>query len=84
MLHGTQVVCSDIPSLREETRGAAHYVPANDAAATGALLAQILDQPVPSKEDIRNNASVYSWEACARGVLTKLVGSELLPKEGLT
>lgn len=78
MAHGVPVLCSDIEVLREVTRGAAHYVPAQDALAVGRQLAA-LSKPdaAPTAVDRmlqRAVAERYSWAACASAFLAVVAG----------
>lgn len=72
MLHGTPVLCSDIPSLREVTRGQAAYASATDGHAAGDTLVRMLqDAQLASSESAearRRAAQSFTWSACAAGV----------------
>lgn len=73
MAHGTRVLCSDIPSLREVTRGAAAYVAPDDSETAGRMIAAMLaDSPPHDAEQMKAAAAGYSWQACAAGVLSVL------------
>jgi len=73
MAHGTPVLCSDIPVLRETTCGNAVFVAPDDASAIGAALRETLS---PEGHDtlmrLRGAApgvlARYSWSACAESV----------------
>lgn len=73
--HGTPVVCSDIPALREVTQGKALLVPPSDAdAAARALISAIA---ASKHRHSRGGGSAtgtpgYSWEQCAAGVMAVL------------
>lgn len=69
MTHGTPVLCSDIPSLREVTNGYAHYVSPDDSRRAAVRMAELLAEPVPDKLEIAKLVAGYSWESCAKGVL---------------
>ncbi len=76
MSHGTPVLCSDIPSLREVTCGAACYVSPDDPQSAAAQIAELLAGPIPDKFEIAKIAERYSWEFCARGILNVLRDQE--------
>lgn len=69
MTHGTQALCSDIPSLREVTRGAAFYAPPDDPQKVGRKLHELLAQPAPDRKATAAAVAGFSWDACARGIL---------------
>lgn len=76
MAHGTPVVCSDIPSLREVTGGLAVFVSPEDPQAAAAALVQVLHEKRARRIDAkaaRQLTASYSWDKCARGVLDVLV-----------
>lgn len=71
LAHGTAVICSDIPVLREVTKGYASYVPPTQAKVVGEKMVELLAQ-TPSDEVKRERMAVadsYTWLACANGVL---------------
>lgn len=72
MLHGARVLCSDIPSLREVTRGQATYVDQTDGAAAGRALGELLkDAGTSSREAAEARvraAQTFTWAQCASGV----------------
>lgn len=76
MLHGARVLCSDIPSLREVTRGQAVYVDQTDAAAAGRVLGELLkDAGTSSREAAEARvrvAQTFTWAQCASGVRRQL------------
>ena len=69
MTHGTSVLCSDIPSLREVTNGSAHYVSPDDSRRAAVKMAELLEGPLPDRSEITKSVAGYSWEFCAKGVL---------------
>jgi glycosyltransferase involved in cell wall biosynthesis len=81
MRHGTPVVCSDIASLREVTRGAATYVSPHDPAAVASALCDVLQAGPPDREVIASAVAGYTWPDCASGVLEALraVGPARVP-----
>jgi glycosyltransferase involved in cell wall biosynthesis len=69
MAHGTPVVTSDVPALREVAGDAALAVPAGDAAALATALARLagdagLRQRLGAAG--RRRASAQTWDAAAR------------------
>lgn len=72
MSHGTEVLCSDIPALREVTHGAAYYVPPDEPQAVCAKLLEILDRPAPDRDLVSKTVKAFSWDTCAKGVLAVL------------
>ncbi|MBK6854876.1 MAG: glycosyltransferase family 4 protein [Burkholderiales bacterium] len=80
MLHGTPVLCSDIPSLREVTLGQAVYASPTDGHAAGNALARMLQDTQVTKPEAadarRRAAQSFTWSACAAGV-SRVVGESL-------
>lgn len=74
MSHGTEVLCSDIPVLREVTNGAAYYVSPDEPQAVCAKLLEILERPAPCRDLVSKTSKIFSWETCAKGVLEVLRG----------
>lgn len=77
MQHGTPVLCSDLPVLRETTRGNAFFVSPTDADAVGAAIGRALsEEQAEQRRALRQRAqdvvASYSWQQCARGVLNQL------------
>lgn len=72
MVHGTEVLCSDIPALREVTHGAASYAPTDEPQAVCTKLLEILDRPAADRDQISKMVKEFSWENCAKGVLAVL------------
>jgi N-acetylglucosaminyldiphosphoundecaprenol N-acetyl-beta-D-mannosaminyltransferase len=72
MSHGTKVLCSDIPSLREVTQNVANYVDPSAPDEICSKLLEILGRDAPPRDLIAKSISQYSWEACAKGVLNTL------------
>jgi glycosyltransferase involved in cell wall biosynthesis len=77
MQHGTPVLCSDLPVLRETTRGNAFFVSPVDADAVGAAIRHALaDEQAEQRAHLRHRAqdvvASYSWQQCARGLLNQL------------
>lgn len=76
MQHGTPVLCSDLPVLRETTRGNAFFVSPTDADAVGSAIAHALaDEQAEQRVRLRQRApdvvASYSWQQCAKGVLSQ-------------
>jgi len=71
LAHGTPVICSDIPSLRETTKGFANYVPPTQAEVVGKKMATLLSQntPVGIKKERMTIIHKYNWRSCANDVL---------------
>ena len=65
---GTPVVCSDIPALREASRGDARFVAPDDADACADALRAALVDPLPKLDGGRLPISVPDggWARCAR------------------
>lgn len=78
LAHGTPVICSDIPSLREITKGFANYVPPTLPEVVGKQIAQVLSQDtsVSIKEERKNIINEYTWHSCATGILNVIKSSE--------
>jgi len=72
--HGTQVLCSDIPSLREVTQGLADYVDPNSSELVSSKIIDVLDHNLIPRINVFDLKGYYSWSACARGVLTATMG----------
>jgi glycosyltransferase involved in cell wall biosynthesis len=70
LCHGTPVLCSDIPSLREVTFGRARYAPAGDPQAIGSQIVSLLEDAAAPSAAISPEEllSRFSWHACADGV----------------
>lgn len=72
MLHGTRVLCSDIPSLREVTLGQATYVDQTDGASAGQALGELLKDASGAGNGAadarRRAAETFTWAQCASGV----------------
>ncbi|MBL9086451.1 MAG: glycosyltransferase [Planctomycetia bacterium] len=69
LARGVPVVASDLPALVETAGGAAHHHPVGDAAAAGALLAQVLSCPgdmAGRLESGRAWAATRTWADAAR------------------
>jgi glycosyltransferase involved in cell wall biosynthesis len=68
MSQSTAVICSDIPVLREVGGDAATYVPADDAAAWGEALVELLRDD-RARDDLavrgQAHAAGFTWERCA-------------------
>ncbi len=69
--HGTPVICSDIPSLREIAKELATYVPPEQANTVGKKIAELLSQDISiDKKNARINIlNKYTWNSCAIGIL---------------
>lgn len=80
--HGTPVVCSDVPALREVTQGRAVLVPPDDAMAAARALAKVLSGPRRTKTHRDRLLPVqdtgYSWDRCAEGVVAVLKRAALV------
>lgn len=72
MSHGTSVLCSDIPSLREVTRGFATYVSPDDYSLAGERIAELLGEPESDRKGLSEAVAGYGWDVCATGVLNVL------------
>lgn len=72
MSHGTPVLCSDIPSLREVTQGVVSYVSPTDPQQAGKRIAELLTQVEPDRKRMLEAISGYSWDNCAKGILEAL------------
>lgn len=77
MQHGTPVLCSDLPVLRETTQGNAFFVSPVDAHAVGVAICQALaDEQVEQRRHLRQRAqgvvASYSWRQCANDLLNQL------------
>ena len=74
LAHGTAVLCSDIPSLREISQGMANYVDVQETTEIGRKIAELLTQE--NTAELRNQRitilDAYTWPACANGVLNVL------------
>lgn len=77
MSHGTPVVCSDIPVLREVTLGEAALAAPCDPDAVANALTRILasEREVNRAEARRAVVARFSWEACAAGVKSVLTAA---------
>lgn len=76
MQHGVPVLCSNIPSLREVTAGAACLVSPSDPDEGARALASLLTDPAERcvlAERGRGMAARYSWDDCARQVAEVLM-----------
>lgn len=73
MSHGTPVLCSDIPSLREITAGCATYVTPTNIHDIGMKLLELTRATPPSKEELKKVAARYDWQSCASGVVQTLM-----------
>jgi alpha-1,3-rhamnosyl/mannosyltransferase len=73
MAAGTPVVAGDCGALREVLGDAARLVPPGDADALADALSGLLDDP-DQRLDLsrrgRQRAALYSWEACADGIVS--------------
>ncbi|MCC7077599.1 MAG: glycosyltransferase family 4 protein [Acidimicrobiia bacterium] len=72
MAQGTPVVCSDIPSLREVSDGAAYLVDPRSVAAWTAALGRVLDDRVLRARFVTagyERAARFSWARCAESTL---------------
>ena len=71
LAHGTKVLCSDIPALREVAKGLASYVAPNEPVAVAEKMAELLAQKDSAAKREQRMAILqeYSWAACADGVL---------------
>lgn len=75
MSYGVPVLCSDIPSLREITCGAALLAPPEDSDISGRSLRDVVEnEAIRSTLVARglNAVAKYSWRRCARGVISVL------------
>ncbi len=73
MSQSTAVLCSDIPVLREVGGDAARYVPAEDAAAWGDALVDMLrdgDALAELAEKGRARSAEFTWDRCAQRTRT--------------
>ncbi len=71
LAHGTTVICSDIPSLREISKDLAVYVPLNNPNAVGQQIIEALKTKI-TPELIKERTAIineYTWQKCAEGVL---------------
>lgn len=78
MTHGTPVLCSDIPALREVTGGAAVLVPPLAADIVARQLCTLLDDPALRRDLAvrgREVAARYRWATCGRRTAEVLAGS---------
>ncbi|WP_339584126.1 glycosyltransferase [Aquabacterium sp. G14] len=76
MQHGTPVLCSDLPVLRETTQGNALFVSPTDADAVGAALCHALSgEQDRLRAQLRQRAQEvvdsYTWHQCAKDVLSQ-------------
>ena len=77
---GTRVICTDLPSYREQidrlgVHDAVEVVPAGDAPALAAALQRALDRPPTSWEARRQlaaHSAAWTWEHVSRAVLAEL------------
>jgi len=78
LVHGTPVICSDIPSLREITKGLASYVVPTSSEVVGKKIAELLSQESPfgSKEERMKIINEYTWSSCAAGILRVIKSPE--------
>jgi glycosyltransferase involved in cell wall biosynthesis len=76
LLHGTPVLCSDIPSLREVSLGHALYVDPRNAADVASALAKLVAvgtaERVPQAA-VDQMAAAFTWSRCADGIWDVLV-----------
>lgn len=73
MLHGTAVVCSDIPSLTEVTLGnAAYYVNPNDIKEISTVIELLANQSLINKDYADVLLDKFNWDICARRTLDAL------------
>ncbi|QWF71116.1 glycosyltransferase family 4 protein [Methylomonas paludis] len=75
LAHGTPVLCSDIPVLREISKGTANYVALDDSAAIGRKIVELLNQEnsVELQNQRRAVLNEFTWAACAKGVLKSIL-----------
>lgn len=69
MAHGTPVVCSDIPALREVTGGAARLVEARSAPDWAAALSEVLGDAATGADMVsrgRARSGEFTWERTAK------------------
>jgi len=77
---GARVICTDLPSYREQierlgVRDAVEIVPPGDALALAAAMQRALDRPPPAWEGRRQlaaHSSAWTWEHVSRAVLAEL------------
>ncbi len=69
MAHGTPVICSDIPALREVTRGAATLVPLDDPDRTASAMTAVLAGSHPDAAEITGAVADFTWQKCAAGII---------------
>ncbi len=80
MSHGTPVVASDIPPLRELTDGVVDLVDPSSPAAAGAALARVVERIDPDyAERARAVAARYGWGACASGLWSSVEHAVAMP-----
>lgn len=74
LAHGTPVVCSDIPSLRETTRGMALYADPLDPDSVALVILKELaaSRSESRKEHLRTVPEAYTWDQCAKGILAAI------------
>lgn len=74
LAHGTPVLCSDIPSLREVAKNLAEYVPPDQPEIAGRRIAELLRQDARpgAKQAKAAILREYTWDACANGVLAAI------------
>ena len=74
LAHGTSVLCSDIPSLREVAKDLAEYVPPDQPEIAGRRIAELLRQDALPEAKQAKAAILreYTWNACANGVLAAI------------
>jgi glycosyltransferase involved in cell wall biosynthesis len=78
MSHGTPVLCSDIPSLREVTAGAATLVDPQDPQAIADAMQRVLgDEALRARQAQAGRQVVgqYDWATCAQGIKALLLAA---------
>ncbi|MEK8085784.1 glycosyltransferase family 1 protein [Aquabacterium sp. A3] len=74
--HGTPVVCSDIPALREVVGDQAIFVSPDDPSSVASALLKTLSENrvLRAGRQLAQNplAPIYSWDRCAKGVISAL------------
>lgn len=76
MLHGTPVICSDIPVLREITQNAGVFVNPIDVDAIAEAFSQWRNLDLKfSSAHLRNVANSYTWSGCADGIFSQILAA---------
>lgn len=72
MMHGTPLICADLPIFHETTQDVAVFVPPTDAFAVAHAIEQLVGAPEEQLARLRQRgpevAAAYHWEATAGGI----------------